>query len=85
MRDRKESALSQVVRALWVAVVIAVGGPVLVESFARPPATPAPAQWRGVEPPQRPVSEAEAAASALTSWPSLPLTATRCSYPPIHP
>jgi hypothetical protein len=60
MRDPKEPALIQVVRALWVAVVVAVGSPVLVESVARPQAAAAIGQWRDVEAAARPVSDAEA-------------------------
>ena len=55
----------QIVRAAWVAVVVAVGGPVLVDSVARPQAAAAAlGQWRQVEATVRPVSDAEAAGLA---------------------
>lgn len=60
MRDPKEPALNQIVRAVWVAVVVALGGPVLVESVARPQTAAAVGPWRDLEASARAVSDVEA-------------------------
>jgi glyoxylase-like metal-dependent hydrolase (beta-lactamase superfamily II) len=64
MRETHESALGRTMRALWVAVVIAVGGPSLVASLVRPPGVEAQSYWREAGTVAVHVTDAEAAGLA---------------------